>query len=120
MRRQEDKETTTTGVATTMVCHRMCDNHHYSPKEEKRRTMTTAIGGYKAQGEGSHYDITTRMTAMVTTMQDRLQERLVDMRTMTSSDYIIRQTDRLRDSLRLKLFAFFSQRERCSIKMVCL
>ena len=72
----------------------------------------TTVTGEKTQGEGSHDDSTTRMTAMVTTMQDRLQEGLVDMRTMTSSDYIIRLTDRLRDNLRLKLLAFFSHGSR--------
>ena len=58
-RRQEDHETTKTGVATTMVCHRMCDYHHYSPEEEERRTMVTTTG-VQAQGEGCHYDTTTR------------------------------------------------------------
>ena len=65
--------------------------------------MTTIIGE-KALGEGCHYDTTTRMTAMVTTMQDRLQERSSDMRTTTLSDYVIRQIDKLR----LNLLAFFS------------
>ena len=73
-RRQEDQETTTTRVAATMVCHRMCDNHHYSPEEEERLTTMVTTTGVKAQGEGCHYDATTRMTAMATTMQDRLQE----------------------------------------------
>ena len=106
-RRQETKETTTTGVATTMVCHRMCDYHHYSPEEEERLTTMVTTTGEMAQGEGCHYDTMTRMTAMVTTMQDRLQERSLDKRTTTSSDYIIRLTDRLR-MLRSKLYGFFS------------
>ena len=102
-RRQEDNETTTTGVATTTICPRVCDNHHYYPEEEERLVMTTVTGDIQAQGEACHYDSTTRKTAMVTTMQDRLQERLDKIR--TSSYYIIRLTDRLR----LKLLAFFSQ-----------
>ena len=94
-RRQEDQETTTTGVATTVVCHRVCDNHHYSPEEEETlTTMVTTIGA-QAHGEGRHHDTTTRMTAMVTTMQDRLQERLQVKRPTTSLDYVIRLTDRL-------------------------
>ena len=60
----------------------------------------------QAKGEGSHNDTTTRKAAMVTTMQDRLQERLDKIR--TSSDYIIGLTD----SLRLKLLAFFSHGSR--------
>ena len=107
-RRQEDHETTTTGVATTMVCHRMCDYHHYSPEEEERLTTMVTTTGEMAQGEGCHYDTMTRMTAMVTTMQDRLQERSLDKRTTTSSDYVIRLTDRLR-MLRSKILGFFSQ-----------
>ena len=51
--------------------------------------------GEKAQGEGCHYDTTTRVTSMITATQDRLQERS-EKRTTTSSDYIIRLTDRLR------------------------
>ena len=94
-RRQEDKETTTTGIDTTIVCPRVCDNHHYSPEEEERlTTMVTSIGE-SAQGEGCHYDTTTGSTAMVTTIQDRLQERSSEKRPTTSSDYIIRLTDRL-------------------------
>ena len=61
-----------TRVATTMVCRRMCDNDHYYKKEEKRLTTT---GEMTAQGEGCHYNSTTRTTAMTTIMQDRLQER---------------------------------------------
>ena len=38
----------------------------------------------------------TRMTAMTTIMQDRLQERSNDEKTKTSLDYIVRLTDRLR------------------------
>ena len=107
-RRQEDKETTTTGIVTTMVCPRVCDNHHYSPEEEERlTTMITSIGE-SAQGEGCHYDTMTGSTAMVTTMQDRLQERSSEKRPTTSSDYIIRLTDRLQ-SLRSKCVRFFSK-----------
>ena len=51
--------------------------------------------GEKAQGEGCHNDTTTRMTPMITATQDRLQERSMDKRTTTSSDYIIRLTDGL-------------------------
>ena len=101
-RRQEDEETTTTGVATASVCHRMCD-YHYFHLEEKRQTMTT--GEMTAQREGSHYNTTTRMTAMTTIMQDRLQERSDDKReAMTSLDFVIRL---LTDGL-LLLLAFFS------------
>ena len=107
-RRQETQETTTTGVDITMVCHRMCDNHHYSLKEEERlTTMVTSIGE-KAQGEGCHYDSMTGSTIMVTTMQDRLQERS-EKRTRTSSDYVIRLTDRLR-VFGAKLTSCFSQK----------
>ena len=94
-RRQEDHETTKTGVTTTMVCHRMCDYHHCSPEEEERLTTMVTTTGEKAPGEGCHYDTMTRMTAMATTTQDRLQERSLDKRTTTSSDYVIRLTDRL-------------------------
>ena len=72
--------------------------------------MVTTPGAL-AQGEGCHYDTMTRMTAMVTTMQDRLQERLPVKRTTTSSDYIIRLTDRLQ-SLRTKCVRFFSHGSR--------
>ena len=68
--------------------------------------MTTTTG-VQAFGEGCHYDTMTGMTAMVTTIQDRLQERFSTMRPTTSLDYVIRQTDRLQE-LRLKLFRFFS------------
>ena len=95
-RRQETQETTMTGVDTTMVCRRMCDNHHYSLEEEERLTTMVTTTGEKAQGEGCHYDPMTGSTAMVTTMQDRLQERSSVKRPTTSSDYIIRLTDRLR------------------------
>ena len=78
-----------------MVCHRMCDYHHYHLEEDERLTTMVTIKGEKAQGEGCHYDTTTRMTAMATTTQDRLQERSLDKRTTTSSDYFIRLTDRL-------------------------
>ena len=94
-----------TRVATTMVCPCVCDNHHYNQKEEERLVMTTVTGDTMALGEGSHYDTTTRKTAMVTTMQDRLQQRSDRREPTTSLDYIIRQTD----WLRLKLLAFFSQ-----------
>ena len=57
-------------------------------------------------GEGNHYDHMTRKTAMVTTMQDRLQERSDKREPTTSLDYIIRQTD----WLRLKLLAFLAQK----------
>ena len=88
-----------------MVCPCMCDNHHYSPEEEERPAMTTITGDTKALGEGNHYETTTKETAMVTTMQDRLHERL-DIREPTASlDYIIRLMDRLR----FKLLAFFSR-----------
>ena len=56
--------------------------------------MVTNTGGM-AQGEGCHYDTTTRMTVITTSMQDRLQERIPAKRTTTPSDYIIRLTDRL-------------------------
>ena len=110
-RRQEDKETTTTGVDTTMVCHRMCDYHHYHLEEEERQTTMVTTTGEKAQGEGCHYDTMTGSTAMVTTMQDRLQERSSVKRPTTSSDYVIRLTDRL---LRLgsKVSDCFSQKHR--------
>ena len=98
-RRQEDKETTTTGVATTSVRHRVCDYRYYRLEEEERQTMTT--GDVTAQGEGSHYDTTTRMTAMTTIMQDRLQERF-DKKIRTSLDVIRLLTDGL-----LLLLAFF-------------
>ena len=78
-----------------MVCHCVCDYYHDSPEEEERRTTMVTTTGEMAQGEGRHYDTTTRMTAMVITMQDRLQERSMDKRTTTSSDYVIRLTDRL-------------------------
>ena len=67
--------------------------------------------GVQAQGEGCHYDTMTRMTAMTTTMQDRLQERSPAMRPTTSLDYVNRQTDRLQE-LRIKLFRFFSHGSR--------
>ena len=95
-----------TGVATTKVCHCVGDSRHYCPEEEEIPAMTTTTG-VQALGEGCHYDAMTRMTAMVTTMQDRLQERFPTKRPTTSLDYLIRQTDRLQQ-LRLKLFAFFS------------
>ena len=67
--------------------------------------------GVQAQGEGRHYDTMTRMTAMVSTTQDRLQDRFPTMRPTTSLDYVIRQTDRLQE-LRLKLFRLFSHGSR--------
>ena len=78
-----------------MVCHRMCDNHHYGPEEEERLTTMATTIGEKAQGEGCHYDTMTRKTITITATQDRLQERFERKRTTTSSDYIIRLTDRL-------------------------
>ena len=107
-RRQVTQETTTTGVATMAVCHCMCDYHHEHLEEEERlTTMVTSIGE-KAQGEGRHYDTMTRKTVMITAMQDRLQERFGRKRTTTSSDYVIRLTDRL---LRCgtKIISCFSQ-----------
>ena len=92
-----------------MVCHRMCDNHHYHLEEEERQTMITTTGE-KAQGEGCHYDTTTRMTSMITATQDRLQERS-EKRNTTSSDYIIRLTDRLRE-LGAKMTSCFSHGSR--------
>ena len=92
-----------------MVCHRMCDNHHYSPKEEERLTTMATTIGEEAQGEGCHYDTMTRKTVMITAMQDRLQERFERKRTTTSSDYIIRLTDRLR-VFGAKMTSCFSQK----------
>ena len=90
-----------------MVCHRVCDyDHHHQKEEERLTTMVTTIGE-KAQGEGCHYDTTTRMTSMITATQDRLQERS-EKRTTTSSDYIIRLTDRLR-VFGAKMTSCFSQ-----------
>ena len=96
-----------------MVCHRMCDYHHYSLEEEERLTTIVTTTGEKAQGEGCHYDTTTRMTSMITATQDRLQERS-EKRTTTSSDYIIRLTDRL---LRCgtKIITCFSQNSRTRV-----
>ena len=87
----------------------MCDNHHYVSEEEERLTTMVTTTGEKAQGEGCHYDTTTRMTSMITATQDRLQERS-EKRTTMSSDYIIRLTDRL---LRCgtKIITCFSQFE---------
>ena len=95
MRRQVTQETTTTRVATMAVCQRMCDYHHEHLEEEERLTTMVTATGDEAQGEGCHYDTMTGSTIMVTTMQDRLQERFERKRTTTSSDYIIRLTDRL-------------------------
>ena len=89
----------------------MCDYHHYSLEEEERLTTMVTTTGESAQGEGCHYDTMTRTTAMVATMQDRLQERSLDKRTTTSSDYVIRLTDRLQD-LRSKCLRFFSHGSR--------
>ena len=91
-----------------MVCHRVCDYHHYSPEEEERLTTMITTTGEMAQGEGCHCDSMTGSTAMVTTMQDRLQERSESKRTTTSLNYIIRLTDRLR-SFGTKILGFFSQ-----------
>ena len=94
-----------------VVCHRMCDNHYYHSEEEERLTTMVTTTGEIAQGEGCYYDTTTRTTAMVTTMQDRLQERSLDKRTTTSSDYVIRLTDRL-FRWGLKILGFFSHGSR--------
>ena len=91
-----------------VVCHRMCDNHHYHLEEEERPTTMVTTTGDKAQGEGCHYDSMTGSTAMVTTMQDRLQERSSLKRPTTSLDYVIRLTDRLR-CFGTKISGFFSQ-----------
>ena len=77
-----------------VICPCVCDYDHYHLEEEERPTTMVTTTGEKAQGEGCHYDTTTRMTSMITATQDRLQERSVK-RTTTSSDYIIRLTDRL-------------------------
>ena len=92
-----------------VVCHLMCDYHHCHSEEEERLTIMVTTTGEKAQGEGCHYDTTTGSTAMVTTMQDRLQERS-EKRTRTSSDYIIRLTDRLR-VFGAKMTSCFSQKQ---------
>ena len=70
--------------------------------------MVTSTGDMTL-GEGRHYDTMTRTTIMITAMQDRLQERFERKRTTTSSDYIIRLTDRL---LRCgtKIISCFSQK----------
>ena len=106
-RRQEDEETTTTeGVATTSVCvclcHRMCDSHQYYKEEEDRLTTT---GDTTGQREGTTTTTMTRMTAMTTIMQDRLQARS-DEKIRTSLD-IIRL---LTDGLRSILLAFFHKK----------
>ena len=90
-----------------VVCHRVCDYHHEHLEEEERLTTMDTTTGALAQGEGCHYDTMTGSTAMVTTMQDRLQERLSIKRPTTSLDYVIRLTDRLQ-SLRSKCVRFFS------------
>ena len=59
-----------------MVCHCVCDYHHDSLEEEERLTTMVTTTGDMAQGEGCHYDTMTRTTAMVTTTQDRLQEKV--------------------------------------------
>ena len=91
-----------------MVCRRMRDNHHYSLEEKERQTMVTTTG-VQAQGEGRHGDTTTRTTAIVATMQDRLHERLSTKRPTTSLDYVIRLTDRLQ-RLRSKMLRIFSHK----------
>ena len=95
-----------------MICHRMCesqcDYHHYSPEEEERLTTMVTTIEEMAQGEGCHNDTTTRMTAMTTVMQDRLQERSPVKRPTTSLDCIVRLIDRLRE-LRSEFSRFFSQ-----------
>ena len=94
-----------------IVCHRMCDYHHEHLEEDERPTTMVTTTGVLAQGEGCHYDTMTGSTAMVTTMQDRLQERLPTKRPTTSLDYVIRLTDRLR-MLRSKFYTFFSHGSR--------
>ena len=94
-----------------VICHRVCDCHHEHLEEEERLTTVVTTTGILAQGEGCHYDTTTGSTAMVTTMQDRLQERLPTKRPTTSLDYVIRLTDRLR-MLRSKIYTFFSHGSR--------
>ena len=94
-----------------MVCPRVCDNHHYNPEEEERLTTMITNIGELAQGEGCHHDTMTGSTAMVTTMKDRLQERSSEKRPMTSSDYIIRLTDRLL-RLGVKISSCFSHGSR--------
>ena len=89
-----------------VVCHRVCDYHHEHLEEEERLTTMVTTTGALAQGEGCHYDTMTGSTAMVTTMQDRLQERLSTKRPTTSLDYVIRLTDRLRS----KIYTFFSHK----------
>ena len=74
-----------------VVCHRVCDYSHEHLEEEERQTTMVTTTGDRTLGEGRHYDSTT---SMITATQDRLQERS-GKRTMTSSDYIIRLTDRL-------------------------
>ena len=106
---RKTQETTTTGVAIMVVCHRMCDYHHEHLEEDERPTTMVTTTGVLAQGQGCHYDTMTGSTAMVTTMQDRLQERSSTKRPTTSWDYVIRLTDRLR-MLRSKFYTFFSQR----------
>ena len=77
-----------------VICPCVCDYDHYHLEEEERPTTMVTTTTEKAQGERCHYDTTTRMTSMITATQDRLQERS-EKRTTTSSDYIIRVTDRL-------------------------
>ena len=74
-----------------VVCHRVCDYSHEHLEEEERQTTMVTTTGDRTLGEGRHYDSTT---TTITATQDRLQERS-GKRTMTSSDYIIRLTDRL-------------------------
>ena len=94
-----------------VICPRVCDYHHHHPEEEERPTTMVTTTGELAQGEGCHYDTMTGSTAMVTTMQDRLQERSSVKRPTTSLDYIIRLTDRLQ-SLGSKISDCFSHGSR--------
>ena len=73
-----------TGVMTTviMTCPRMCDHdHHYMEKEERPTTTGERIG----QREGTTTTTMTRMTAMTTSPQDKLEEGKPKKR----SDYVV-------------------------------
>ena len=94
-----------------VICPCVCDYDHYHPEEEERLTTMVTTIGESAQGEGCHYDTMTGSTAMVTTMQDRLQERSSVKRPTTSLDYVIRLTDRLQ-SLGAKISDCFSHGSR--------
>ena len=100
-----------------VICPCVCDYDHYHPEEEERLTTMVNTTGESAQGEGRHYDTMTGLTAMVTTMQDRLQERSSVKRPTTSLDYVIRLTDRLQ-SLGTKISDCFSQKQACGFSSV--